>query len=185
MREIKFRGYDIKLNQWIYGYYVKHIDATLNPLGSTEEEIKKWYKEHTKHYIVQDGFSDWDMPRGLQFNEVDEYSVGQFTGIQDCNGRDIYEGDIVEYKEEKGYVDFLFGTFSVVLEEENISLYEVFVCDERIEVVNNIHDLRKKEEFINKISQPTKIVLDSNATDKIIETAKKIYPNAEIIIEGE
>ena len=145
MREIKFRGYDTKLNQWIYGYYIKHIDATLNPFGSTEEEIKEWHKEHTKHYIVQDGFSDWGMPRGLQFNEVDEYSVGQFTGIKDCNGRDIYEGDFVKYKGEIGYVDFLFGTFGLVLEEENISLYEVFIGDERIEVVDNIYEKGRRE----------------------------------------
>lgn len=45
MREIEFRGYDTKLNQWIYGFYIKHINATLNPFGSTEEEIKEWYKE--------------------------------------------------------------------------------------------------------------------------------------------
>lgn len=146
MREIKFRGYDTKLNQWIYGFYIKHINATLNPFGSTEEEIKEWYKEHTKHYIVQDGFSDWGMPRGLQFNEVDEYSVGQFTGIKDCNGRDIYEGDFVKYKDKIGYVDFLFGSFSIVLEEENISLYEVFIGDKKIEVVDNLYEKGRREE---------------------------------------
>lgn len=41
MRKVKFRGFDTKLNQWIYGFYIKHINATLNPFGSTEEEIKK------------------------------------------------------------------------------------------------------------------------------------------------
>ena len=146
MREIEFRGYDTKLNKWIYGFYIKHINATLNPFGSTEEEIKEWHKEHTKHYIVQDGFSDWGMPRGLQFNEVDEYSIGQFTGIQDCNGRDIYEKDMVKYKGGIGYVDFLFGTFSIVLEEENISLYEVFIGDEKIEVVDNLYEKGRRED---------------------------------------
>lgn len=145
IREIKFRGYDTKLNKWIYGYYVKHINATLNPFGNTEEEIKEWHKEHTKHYIVQDGFSDWGMPRGLQFNEVDEYSIGQFTGIQDCNGKDIYEGDMVKYKGGIGHVDFLFGTFSIVLEEENISLYEVFIGDEKIEVIDNLYEKGRRE----------------------------------------
>lgn len=146
MREIKFRGYDTKLNQWIYGYYVEHIDATFNPLGRSDDSKAKWYKEHTHHYIVQDGFSDWDMPRKLDFNEVDEYSVGQFTGIKDCNGRDIYEADFVKYKDEIGYVDFLFGSFSIVLEEENILLYEVFIGDEKIEVVDNIYEKGRRED---------------------------------------
>lgn len=80
------------------------------------------------------------MPRGLQFNEVDEYSVGQFTGIKDCNGRDIYEGDFVEYKDEIGYVEFHFGSFNIVLEEEIISLYETYIGDEHIKVVDNLYE---------------------------------------------
>lgn len=146
MREVKFRGFDTKLNKWIYGYYIKHINATLNPFGSTEEEIKKWYKEHTKHYIVQDGFSDWGMPRGLQFNEVDEYSIGQFTGTQDCNDKDIYEGDFVEYKDEIGYVEFHFGSFNIVLEEEIIPLYEAYIGDEYIKIVDNLYEKGRREE---------------------------------------
>lgn len=149
MREIKFRGYDIKLNQWIYGYYVKHIDATLNPLGRTEEEIKKWNKEHTHHYIVQDGFSDWDMPRGLQFNEIDERSVGQSIGLFDVNKKEIFEGDIVKYTlynksvlyEVKYNNSTLSWQLSNKLENENIS----FAFKSRLEVIGNVYENPKIE----------------------------------------
>lgn len=135
MREIKFREYDTKLNKWIYGDLYKNHKYDDEYDGKTEYLIHKIIETEERKTKYN----------SVNFN-IDEYSIGQFAGIQDCNGRDIYEGDIVEYKEEKGYVDFLFGTFSVVLEEENISLYEVFIGDERIEVIDNLYEKGRREE---------------------------------------
>lgn len=54
----------------VEGYYVKHITATPNPIN-TPEGHKKFLDEHTKHYIITDGFSDWNLPREMKQYEID------------------------------------------------------------------------------------------------------------------
>ena len=66
MREIKFRGRDG--DDWYYGsLYVDSVGRT------AIAEKKNW----------------WIKP-------VNAETVGQFTGLKDHKGREIYEGDIVE-----------------------------------------------------------------------------------------
>lgn len=54
----------------VTGYYVKHITATPNPIN-TPEGYKEFVETHTKHYIFTDGFSDWNLPREMEFFEID------------------------------------------------------------------------------------------------------------------
>jgi hypothetical protein len=55
----------------VEGYYVKHITAQVNPLQPSREAYDKFIADHTKHYIVENGWADWNMPTQMEFREID------------------------------------------------------------------------------------------------------------------
>ena len=116
MRTIKFRGKSILYDEWLYGDLVHSAD--------------------NKRF-------------GILINDKDSYdecevapeTVGQFTGLYDCDGKEIYEGDILDFNGLIVEVRFVRGAFAFLvngyLDDE---LYGDCRTDLFAKVIGNVYE---------------------------------------------
>lgn len=74
-REIKFRGKDSITQEWLFGNLIQRIGYHPGIMFQYNDNGKVRYCEH----------------------DIIPSTVGQFTGLHDSKGKEIYEGDIVDF----------------------------------------------------------------------------------------
>ena len=127
MRTIKFKGQKPSNGAWVYGclVYSNEIEAAIYfQTGNGLIKVMDWV------FVIPE-------------------TVGQFTGLYDCDGNEIYEGDIVEWEKDglMYVVRFWCGMFFASVQECNegilggfplhaLTEYEYRKC----KIVGNIYD---------------------------------------------
>ena len=126
MRIIKFRGKRQSNNEWVFGNLNVGLDNDYYILVYSETGYTKY--------------------------TVNPNTIGEFTGMLDKHGKEIYEGDIVEVydftsvyaSKYKGVVKMVDCTWVVEHEFYNSPSYSKLVFDDfakqKTEIIGNIYD---------------------------------------------
>lgn len=122
---IKFKAKRFDNGEWVCGYF---------------------YEENGNTYIIENRQKESMLNRNITY-QVDPSTVCQFTGLKDCKGKEIWEGDIVEFEtydlykgnvKTEAVIEYTSSGYVAVTDNIPYSL-----CTKCIKVVGNKFDKKK------------------------------------------
>lgn len=123
MRKLKFRAYSKSFDTMFENYMLE--SATTSMVNICNEKLGKIQPNSTK------------IQKGIFLPTYDEdLEIMQYTGVMDENGKEVYEGDIVEYFKDYAVIKMVPGGF--IIENEHFKDYMLEMAGE-IKVVGNIY----------------------------------------------
>lgn len=150
MKEYKFRGKEIDTGKWVYGGLFKE-PAPPQCFEKTLED-KYWIVYPDPRYMP-----DWNLPYKMVRTDVERETIGQYTGLKDKNKKEIYEGDIVKFKNR-------------ITNDEDI--FTVRYCEERAS-------------FVLSNKSYNELTINIKGRILFVEVIGNIYDNPELLEEGE
>lgn len=122
---IKFKAKRLDNGEWVCGYF---------------------YEENDNTYIIENRQKESKLNRNLTY-QVDPSTVCQFTGLKDCEGKELFEHDLIHFVGFTHTAEVIWseGNYAFMVVSENKHSYwlhnVIKVC--RIERIGNKFDKKK------------------------------------------
>jgi uncharacterized phage protein (TIGR01671 family) len=142
MREIKFRGKRLDNGEWVYGFLFELETDSYEPTYCIGIEPL--------------AANDYSEIYHACYDEVNETTIGQFTGFKNKKGVEIYEGDICVCKrvgiDENQFVvrwNYEYGCWAWYEDSDKWDYFTKAIA-EYSEVIGNMHDNHELVQEVDK-----------------------------------